>query len=64
MNEESSMSGWTQVWEGPEPTAGLAEEMLSGNGLSVKRRQALPIRLFVPAADAPTALELLRDWGM
>ncbi|MBI4345618.1 MAG: hypothetical protein HY553_02110 [Elusimicrobia bacterium] len=56
-----SIPGWEQVWEGPEPTAALAEEMLHGNGLVVKRRQTTPIRLFVPVADADIARALLRD---
>lgn len=56
-------SGWTQVWEGDEPTASVAEEVLSGNGLSVKRRRLERVSLLVPDPDADTARELLRDWG-
>lgn len=57
-------SGWAQVWEGDEPTASSAEEVLTGNGLDVKRQRLQHVKLFVPEVDADTARELLRDWGI
>lgn len=64
MADDPTNSGWALVWTGPEPTAGIAEEMLQGNGLDVRRGGTLPVRLFVPDADVPAARALLRDWGM
>ena len=57
-------SGWSEVWTGQEPTAEAAEEMLHGNGLEVHRRNLGDVHLSVPNADAETARELLKDWGL
>lgn len=57
-------SGWTEIWRGDEPTASSAEQVLTGNGLEVKRQRLQHVKLYVPEADADTARELLRDWGI
>ncbi|MBI4423740.1 MAG: hypothetical protein HY554_08435 [Elusimicrobia bacterium] len=56
---------WVLVWEGPEPTAGLAQGMLENNGLDVHaQRLELAVRLSVRTEDAETAQELLKDWAL
>lgn len=55
---------WVMIWEGDPLKAPLAEDMLTGNGLEVHRRDEEKTRLYVRPNDEDTALDIFRDWRM